>query len=485
MTTIPVTPSPALLPGEPPPIFTSARARWLGALILAGFLLLLFGLEITNDTPYPLALVVATLTVYAGLCALNLEAAFAVVLALTPFSVELGFRGAGGALQIPTEPMLFLALGAWAFRIALRRSTTLAHPRFIGALILSLGACLISVVGADHRLAGIKAVISTSWYALYGIFLINNCPSEARLKGLAAALVLPTLAITVWSLLHVLAGAYDRPAGYWSAGPFFTEHGSFSAYLSFGLALLVALALEARGTARLVLWLAACLVTLQTFLTMTRGAWLGMAALFLFVGLLNWRRLLRPGYLVLLLVTLAGAGTLFVASGMSARVRTFAHTTSQVNYTSNLERVNRWYAGLRMFQSSPLTGVGWGTYPDEYSRFRRIPAGTDQSSMRMGIHSEYFRVFVETGLIGGACALLVSMLVIGLAVRAIRGATSPLMRGLAIGWSGGLITYAVHGVVNNFMAYDKVAMPVWSAVGGLAALVLAQSRSVPRRDASG
>lgn len=479
MTTIHVTPTQAGLALEPQRLFASSRARWIGGLILAGYLLGLVALEASNDTTYPLALVVATLTVYAGLCALNLEAAFAVVLALTPFSVELGFRGAGGALQIPTEPMLFLALGAWAFRMALRRSTTLAHPRLIGALLLALGACLISAVGAAHRLAAIKAVISTSWYALFGIFLMNNCPSEARLKGLAAALALPTLAITAWSLLHVLAGVYDRPAGYWSAGPFFTEHGSFSAYLSFGLALLLALALESRGTTRIVLWLAACLVALQTFLSMTRGAWLGMAALFFFVGVLNWRRLLRPGYLALLLVTLACAGTLFVASGMSARVRTFTRTTSQVNYTSNLERVNRWYAGLRMFQSSPITGVGWGTYPDEYNHFRRFPAGTDQSSMRMGIHSEYFRVFVETGVIGGACALLVAVLVVGLAARAIRGAESPLRRGLAIGWSGGLITYAVHGVVNNFMAYDKVAMPVWSAVGGLAALVLAQARSEP------
>lgn len=484
MTTLPVPSPPVLQTRAEPPLFTSARARWFGGLILLGFLVLLLSLEAANDTPYPLALIAAVLTVYAGLCALNLEAAFAVVLALTPFSVEIGFRGAG-ALQIPTEPMLFLALGAWAFRIALRRSTTLAHPRFIGALLLALGACLVSLIGAEHRMAGIKAVISTSWYALYGIFLMNNCPRPDRLKGLAAAMVLPTLAVTFWSLIHLLMGAYDQPAGYWSARPFFTEHGSFSAYLSFGLALLVALALETRGTTRLVLWSAACLVTLQTFLSMTRGAWLGMAALFLFVGLLNWRRLFRPGYLALLILTLAAAGTAFVATGMSSRVQTFTRTTSQVNYTSNLERVNRWYAGLRMFQSSPITGVGWGTYPDEYSHFRRLPAGTDQSAMRMGIHSEYFRVFVETGVIGGACALLVAVLVLGMAARAIRGATSPVMRGLAIGWSGGLISYAVHGMVNNFMAYDKVAMPVWTAVGGLAALVLAQSRPTQGRSGPG
>ena len=63
-----------------------------------------------------------------------------------------------------------------------------------------------------------------------------------------------------------------------------------------------------------------------------------------------------------------------------------------------------------------------------------------------------------------------ALLVIGLSITAIRGAPTPFLRGLAVGCAGGLITYAVHAAVNNFMAYDKVAMPVWTCVGGLAAL---------------
>lgn len=469
MTTSPLHPT-RVTRSLPPLLAGSRRARLIGTGVLATCLALLFALELTNDTPYPRALIVAGLIVFAGLCALQLEAAFCVVLALTPFSVEMAFRGAGGSLQMPTEPMLFLALGAWAFRIALRSSTTMAHPRLVAALLLALGACLLSLVGAEHRLSGIKAVISTSWYACYGIFLLNNFAREERLKGLVTALLAPTLLVAAGSLLCVLTGHFEQSTGYWAGGPFFTEHGSFSAYLSFGLAVATALALESGGAARLGWWVAASVIGLQIFLSLTRGAWLGMGALAIFLGLLYWRRLLRPGYLALLFVALVAVGTLLAATGMIERVNIYTHTTSQVNYTSNLERINRWYAGLRMFQSSPVTGVGWGTYPDLYAHYRRFPAGTDQSSMRMGIHSEYFRVFVETGVIGGACAGLVALLVIGLSITAIRGAPTPFLRGLAVGCAGGLITYAVHAAVNNFMAYDKVAMPVWTCVGGLAAL---------------
>lgn len=478
MTTTPLAPGAAALERSSR-AFSSRRTRWIGGLALAGYLSLLFVVESAHGTRFPLALIVAGLTVFAGLCALKLEAAFCVVLALTPFSTEMRFPGAGGALQIPTEPMLFLTLGAWALRVALRRPTTLAEPRLTGALLLALGACLLSLAGATHRLTGLKAVTSTSWYALYGIFLMNNFARTDRLHALAGALTLPALVVTLGSMLLVLSGHYERGTGYWAGGPFFTEHGSFSAYLSFGMAVAAALALESAGLARLCWWSAACLIGLQVFLSLTRGAWLGMGALALFLVLLYWRRLLRPSYVALIVLACLGASGVLVGSGMIRRVHLFTKTTSQPNYTSNLERINRWYAGLRMFQASPITGVGWGTYPDHYMQYRRFPAGTDQSSMRMGIHSEYFRVFVETGMIGGAAAVLVALLTIGVAITAIRGAPTPYLRGLAVGCAGGLLTYAVHAVVNNFMAYDKVALPVWSCIGGLAAIAAISRHKTP------
>jgi hypothetical protein len=39
-----------------------------------------------------------------------------------------------------------------------------------------------------------------------------------------------------------------------------------------------------------------------------------------------------------------------------------------------------------------------------------------------------------------------------------------------VGLTGGLVTYGVHAMVNNFMSYDKLAVPVWLAVGVLGAI---------------
>jgi putative inorganic carbon (hco3(-)) transporter len=158
-----------------------------------------------------------------------------------------------------------------------------------------------------------------------------------------------------------------------------------------------------------------------------------------------------------------------VASGASRRLEHRASTISDPTFIANLERVNRWGAGLSMFRAAPLTGVGFGAYSDAYLAYRKVPLGTEQSRNRMGVHSEYLRILAETGLVGAITTALALFVVARIAWRAIRNAREPYLRGLSIGLAGGLVTYAIHGIVNNYMAYDKLAIPVWMAVGALAA----------------
>jgi len=94
----------------------------------------------------------------------------------------------------------------------------------------------------------------------------------------------------------------------------------------------------------------------------------------------------------------------------------------------------------------------------------------------MGVHSEYLRVLAETGLVGTATAALALFFVARIAWRAIRRARDPYLRGLAVGMTGGLVTYGVHALVNNYMTYDKGAVPVWTAIGVLGAIDTLQRR---------
>jgi O-antigen ligase len=412
----------------------------------------------------------AGILAYAVLCAVDLEAAFILILVVVPFSVEMHIPGTGSALQVPTEPMLFVALAAWLLRFLARESSTLKARGFTMALVLALAVCFVSVIDCAYRFTAVKATLNATWYALFGIFLINNIRTRGRLLALIAAWLLTGTAITLYSLANVAAGHYYKWAGLWYAFPFFTEHGSFAAYVSFVFTLALALALEVRGIAKLILGSLALLAASQIVLSLTRGAWFGLSGAVVLLVAVSGRRLLRPANALLMLTGLCTATALFVGTGSTRVLEKTSRLITDTQYVSNLERLNRWYAGWNMFRSDPLTGVGFGAYPDSYLKYRRFPLGTEQSNQRMGAHSEYLRVLAETGLVGFLAAGLVFLVLVRTVWRVLRRARDPVIRGVAVGLTAGLVTYLIHAFVNNFMAYDKVAIPVWASIGILIAM---------------
>lgn len=446
---------------------------WQGILLatlIFAFLAILGRMEGGASPPYPLAAVTSCILVFALLCVTQLELAFLLILALTPFSMERTIPGTGSALQIPTEPMLFVAQATWVVRSLTRRPRTFAQPGLTVALLLALGAIVVSIAVSAYRLESSKATLNAVWYALFGIFVINNFADRGRLKILAWAWLVPGFILSVYSMINVLVGHYEPRIGYWWAQPFFSEHGTFSAHLSFVCALALGLSIEMSGAIKLVFALVALAAGAEVILSQARGAWMGLAALGLFLFIVSRKRLARFGNLALVVVSLLGLVGFIVASGATRRLERHAQTITDPTDESNLERVNRWGAGYGMFRSAPLTGVGFGAYSDAYVAFRRIPLETQQSTGRMGIHSEYLKILAETGLIGAVTAALAFAFVFRIAWRAIRRTREPYLRGLAVGVTGGLVTYAIHGFVNNYMAYDKLAIPVWTAIGVLGAI---------------
>lgn len=449
------------------PVASPPRGVVLG---LAALLLLLGVAEARSGGALPVAAGAAALIAYALLCAFHLTGAMLVLAIVTPFSLERQVPGTGSALQLPTEPMLLLAVAAWFLRSLARGRLRLAQGALVAALLLALGACLLSLLDSRFPLTVVKATLNATWYALFGLYLANNLASDRQLAAASGALLIPGTIVCLLSMFLVAAGQFDATQGFWSAGPFFTEHGSYAAWMTFVFLVALALTIESDGLAKLVFGVPALLAGAQVLLSFTRGAWLGVA-LAAPLLLVAWRgRLTRPGNLVLGGIGAAGLLVAVLASGVLSDLGERSESVTDPTNTSNLERLNRWYAGLRMFQSDPVTGVGFGTYVDHYLNSRRVTLATDQSTMTMGIHSEYLRVLAETGLVGAAAALVSGLVLLGIGIRAVRRASTPLRRALAIGMSGGLVAYLVHAIVNNFLQYDKVAVPVWMAIGVLAAI---------------
>jgi len=142
---------------------------------------------------------------------------------------------------------------------------------------------------------------------------------------------------------------------------------------------------------------------------------------------------------------------------------------------SNLERLNRWSCALAMFQDRPVWGWGPGTYQFEYAPFQTSSLRTNISTNNADLgnaHSEYLGPLAEQGVLGllGFLALLGVTLHLGFKLQ--RTLQSREQRWVAMGLFLGLMTYFVHGVLNNYLDTDKASAPFWGFLAWLVVLDL-------------
>ncbi|MCD6332885.1 MAG: O-antigen ligase family protein, partial [Bacteroidales bacterium] len=147
---------------------------------------------------------------------------------------------------------------------------------------------------------------------------------------------------------------------------------------------------------------------------------------------------------------------------------------------SNLERLNRWSCALRMWVKKPLFGWGPGTYMFQYAPFQKESQKTIISTNygdAGNAHSEYLGPLSEMGLPGGLAMLAIVVVSFITAMRVYKNETIPEMKMLSLVLLLGLVTYFLHGVMNDFLDTDKASAGVWGFMAVLVALDLKRSET--------
>jgi len=398
------------------------------------------------------------------------DLAWALVWIAFPFSIEVILAG-GSAINLPTEPMIGLALAAWALRSLLAGNVRVPRSSLHLPLAALAGIALVSVALSAHRVDGLKAWVVAAAYAAFGYLYLLSSPCDPARRDRWIRLAVATGAF--WGLYGsvrvFLLGATPRPA-YGIARPFFIEHGTYAAYLAMILPLALLCALERHGRAKLGYMAAAIAIALGITLSFTRAAWVSLAVVVPIMAVLwarwrgAWRRLL-----LLAAVACVVAVVVFAADATRSLSR-HAESVVELENVSNLERVNRWMAALEMVKDRPLSGIGYGAYAKAYPEYRRKLLVTEFSYQYMGPHSEPLRILAELGVPGLLAALWFLGVAATIGLRIFRSSDDPNQRLLSLAVVAGLATYAVHGIFNSYLGYDKVTVPFWIGLGTLAAL---------------
>jgi O-antigen ligase len=406
------------------------------------------------------------LALFAVLCWTSLPVAWFVVLVCTPFSIQWIIPSLRTGTWVPTEPFILTFLGVWIVKATLRGTHTIPRSQVLTSIVLLVLIAILSTLQSEFPFTSFKALVNTCWYLGFAfLFPYLEGMKNGFLRRAHLILAGSAVFFALYGILFIIENGVARWTGNAMGRPFFPEHGTYSVYLCFGLAVLLGFALSAkRGLWRLLGFLGVAAVTLAIVLSLTRAAFLGLAAVgavFLWY-LLQSRRGARSLLLVLAAVVLVTYGVSKFRAGEF--VGLYVSTISNPGELSNVERIGRWMAAINMVRDRPFLGVGFGTYQDAYFQYRVLTMRTEERFKYMGPHSEYFAVLSEMGWIGFAALLWFFFVVTRMADRVIRRSPDPNERMLALSALAALSSYMLHGAFNNYMRTDKLMVPFWFLV---------------------
>jgi len=396
--------------------------------------------------------------------------AWALVWIAFPFSVEVRLPG-GNALYVPTEVMIALSLLAWILRARTGVALSLPRSRLNAPLVVLALVALGSVVASHYPFLGFKAWVAEAAYVAFAYaFCFLNCVDPERTERWVPWVVGLGAFWGIYGTVRVLVAGVSLQHGYGAARPFFTEHGTYSAYLAMILPLALLYTVERRGRARLGYAAASLAIGLGIAFSFTRAAWLSLIIVLpVTMGLWAWwRRSLRPVALLAGLLTLIAIAIISIGAG--GRVARHAESVAETENASNLERFNRWMAAAGMTKDRPWLGVGYGAYEASYPQYRRKVITTELAYQHMGAHSEPLRLLSETGVFGLLASVWFLAVVVVIGMRVFLRSTDRRARLLALAMLAAFGTYAVHGIFNSYLGIDKITIPFWASLGVIAAL---------------
>jgi len=337
-----------------------------------------------------------------------------------------------------TQAFWGLALLAFLILLALRQAR-FSVPAFFWPLLLYAGWSLLATAASIDRRASLKDAPE-----LLIILIIPVAVAAFRrlpdLNYPLAALLLSGLASSIWAGVQFLGRTRtdQRIEGFMTH--YMTQAGLLGLFMTFAMAQ----ALFGRGRARWA-WAAALLPSgAALVMTLTRNAWLGVAAAAVLL-LALW----KPK--ALLLAPVLAALLYFAAPGVvKSRVLSIFDRTDP----SNLARVEYARMGLKIAGQRPVFGVG----PDTVDELFDEPAYglSDYARRSVHLHNNYLQIAAERGL----PALAAWLAFLGLAavhlVRRFR-AGGPAARPLAAAGLGALTLLVVAGFFEYNFGDSEVA----------------------------
>ena len=461
------------------------KLYWVYGVSLAFILLNVF--LIIKEQYWSLALPAVVVVILMYIFAL--DKLILLIVFLTPLAVNITNFDVGFGVSLPTEPLMFGVL--IIFILKLFSGTPydrkiVYHPVTI-TIFISLGWMLVTTLSSEIPIVSVKYFIARLWFVIpfyfIGVMLFKRFSNIKRFTWLY---VISLSIVIFYTIISHAKYGFDEETGHWVMTPFYNDHTAYGAALAFFIPMMLGFAVGSNYK-KSIRWIAFgffILLTVAIILAYSRAAWLSIIASIMVLIAVKLRIKFKWIFTAFAIVVVMFFSfqhqilDVLERNEQESSTDFVEHVQSIYNISSsasNLERINRWQAAIRMFHERPFLGWGPGTYQFVYAPFQRSREKTIISTNAGDLgnsHNEYLGPLSEQGVMGMVAVILIMIFSVYTALKVYKYARDKEVRLLALITLLSLVTYFTHGMLNNFLDTDKASVPVWGFIAMIVALDL-------------
>ena len=377
----------------------------------------------------------------------------AILLVVATAPLEGAFASGPAGISV-TKLAGYICIAAFVYALA-KEHRPLVFERGQALVLGILGIALLSTAWAENTSA---AITTTTRYASFAVVyvIVTQFGHDRVLQRRIAW----TLAVTCTIAAGLGLNDYLRGNAQLATLPH-VQQNDFAFILATSLPFMFFLLGRTRALRPLLL-AATALVSAAILLSLSRGAFLGLAAGFVVFVLTDRRRL----QVTLTAGLLATVGTLLVIHSNPQRFHEALLLKQNVAQQNVSTRFGAWGAAARLASDHPLLGVGPGNFQFHYNALTGQPLGTFTLTVA---HNALLDVGAELGVVAMCLLALYLLLTFTRLTSTLRlGYGDPgFVRALRIS-----LTIAI---VSALFLSEQYFLPFW-LIGGLAAAIWAQGR---------
>ncbi len=419
----------------------------------------------------------------------NLKLVFLISVFFTPLSLLLTefVPNTPVDLSIPTEPIFagFLLIFILNFSTGKTIDKKIfRHPVSV-AILINLFWLFITSITSSMPVVSFKFLLSRLWFVVplffWAVYFFKD--KEFIKKYIWAYITAFVFIIFYASYNHISVGLFSKKIAQGVMKPFYNDHTSYGAILAMFIPVLTGwlfIKKQNKSFEIINFFLLALFLFALTF-SYSRAAWISVAVVLIVFIIIKLK--INRYILIFSGITLIALFFMFqfqILDNLKKNRQDSSgdlekHVSSVTNIAtdaSNLERINRWNSAFKMFEERPIFGFGPGTYMFQYAPYQmsydRTIISTDFGDVG-NAHSEYIGPLAESGVFGTLTflAIIITTLITG--IKVYYRAKDKDIKVLVISLLMGLITYYIHGFLNNFLNTDKASVPFW----GFTAIIVA------------